>query len=381
VRALWKGAGTEARTLSTLYRRAAQQVARSSVGKRAAQRRSELEGETPYRHGLALVESERAGYGSRALEQALAEAVALAPGPDAVSLTVFATAEDPRAPLLAPHPRPAYGGTSDAALASAVAGARARELAVMLSLEVLAHPNGAWADVLSWTGAHDVELFFERYARVALHYALVAELLGTELFCFGSNLRESTRTEVDDERRDPERLEIRRKGWESLITRLRGAYLGDITYAARFPAEAQEIGFFERLDFLGLLFFPPVARASGAPTPEAVQRALRYELEQAFDLAVRWNRPLLLVQTGFPARSGSWARPQTPRGMLDLSSQQAFLAALAEALAAKSENRVVLRGLFLWNWPLDPALTGPEDGGFGLRGKPAAAALPRFFER
>jgi glycosyl hydrolase family 113 len=394
VRALWKGAGTDARTVSTLYRRGAETAGRpgerpgamrpSEASEETSEETSdEAGGETPFRHGLALVASEGAGYGSRRLDEALAAAGELAPGPDAVSLTLRATGEDPRAPLLDPHPLSSHATTSDAALASAVAAARARGLAVLVSLEVLSYPSGAWADVISWTGADDNERFFERYTRVALHQALTCELLGVELFSFGSNLRESTRTEVDEDTRDPrrleQRLELRKKGWQSLLARLRAAYLGDLTFAARFPGEAQEVGFYDRLDYLSVVFFPPLMREPGTPEPALLARTLRYQLEQAFDLAVRWNRPLLLLQTGFPARSDSWQRPQTPRGTPDPAAQRAFLEALAGELHARHENGAVLRGFFLWNWPLDAGRA--DASGFSLRGLPDETALRRLLER
>lgn len=387
VRALWKSTENEPKKIAALYTKgleaALKAVSGGGRGRRGGAKRvaREAAGQVPLRRGLALLEDERAGYASRATEAALDEALALDPGPDSVSLTVLACATDPRPPLLAPRLRSSHPATSDVALASACAAAHARELSVLLSLEVLSSPSGAWADVLSWTGPDDSLAFFARYERVALHEALLAELLGVEIFSFGSNLRESTRTEVQEERRDPERLVQRREGWTRLIQRLRGAYTGPLTYAARFPSEAQEIAFFEQLDFIGLLFYPSLTRTGEAPDEGELRRSLRYQLQQALDFAVRWNRPLLLSQLGFPSRADSWARSFVPRGALDLGAQERFFSALADVLETKLDNVETLRGYYLWNWPLDERASGPEDGGFSLRGKPVEAALRRLFAR
>ena len=211
--------------------------------------------------------------------------------------------------------------------------------------------------------------------------ALLAELLGVDVFCFGSNLRESTRTEVEEERRDPERLTQRREAWIRLVQRLRGAYTGPLTYAARFPGEAQEIAFFEQLDFIGLLFYPSLTRTEAVPDDGELHRSLRFQLQQALDFAVRWNRPLLLAQVGFPGRADSWGRAFVPRGALDLGAQERYLSALADVLATKLDGLDSLRGFFLWNWPLDEAVGGPEDAGFSLRAKPVESALRRLFAR
>jgi len=402
VRALWKGAVGDPERNSQLYQRAvgaATEATRRAGAKRSdAPERSEPRTDSaataakerpdtrerrarqsPFRSGLALVEDEHAGYGSRAVEQAIAGACALEPGPDALSLTVFATTEDPLAPLCAPHAQSVYASAADLALASAAGAARAADLDVLLSLEVLARPSGAWADVLSWTGADDQSLFWTRYERIAEHYALLSELLGLELFSFGSNLRESAQTEGQGEEKTSELHALRRANWKDLIARLRAAYRGGLVFTARSPAEAEAAGFLDQLDYIGLLFFP---RGLGAAPEEAeLRRVLRFELQQGLDLGVRWNKPLLLVQAGFPARADSWSRPMVPRGALDLVAQQRYFEALADVLEQKLENGATLRGFFLWNWSLDVAQAGALDAGFSLRGTPAESALRRLFAR
>jgi hypothetical protein len=333
----------------------------------------------PYRHGLALVEDGLLGYGSRAADGAIAEAHALDPGPDALSLTVFATTEDPLAPLCPARARAVHGSASDLALASTAAAARTAEMSLLLSLEVLAGPSGAWADVLSWTGVDEPARFWERYGLVAQHYALLCELLGIEAFSFGSNLRDSARTEGALEERNPELAEQRRAGWKDLIVRLRATYGGTLVFTSRSPAEAEETSFLEELDALGLFLYP---RGLGAAPDEAeLRRVLRFDLQKAIDLGVRWNRPLLLVQVGFPARADSWSNPMVPRGALDLDAQARYFEALADVLAQKLDNAATLRGTYLWNWPCDPARAGALDAGFSLRKKPVESALRRLFAR
>jgi hypothetical protein len=331
-----------------------------------------------FRRGLALIDGETS-YSSRAVDQALDEALELGIGPNAVSLTVFGSGEEPLPPACALAPPAVYGSASDLSLASASAAARAREMSVLLALEVLSWPSGAWADNISWTDPADTQAFFARYGRVALHYALLAELLDLESFSFGANLREVSRTDPKTAVRDPALFEQRRVGWRSLIRRLHAAYDGMLTYAFRFPVEGHESDFVEDLDAVGVSLYPRLAAPEREPSDEEIRRSLRFELQQALDLAVRWNRPLLVVQLGFPARDDSWSAPTLPRGAFDPSAQLRFFDALADVLASRLDNAAALRGYFLWNWPIDSR--AGSQGGFSLRGQPAESALRRLFER
>jgi hypothetical protein len=386
VRALWKGARLDKRRADTLYRKGVQ-LAQRSQGPRRAELPEDAPNSSPFLRGLALVESADVPCSSSLIDEALAEARRLGGGPNAASLTVFATLTDPDPPFASSERRVAFGSASDLALASAAAAIHRDGLRVLLSLEVLAQPNGAWADVWAWASPEDRSQFWKRYERVALHYALLAELCGIELYSLGSNLRESTRSAlgaagVDEAGAlDPEQAEQRCTSWKELIANVHRGYGGTLTYGARFPAEAGDICFFDQLDCLGLLLYPRVPLGDGHPDGEQIRRALRYELRQALDLAVRWNKPLLLVQLGFPSRAESWATPMVPRGALDPEAQERFFEALVDVLAERGPNYESLRGFFLWNWPLDPACAGPEEAGFSLRRKPVESALTRLFTR
>lgn len=381
MRAAWKGADLQAKKMAAGFKSGVQRAARTQAEQGAAGRailQRLVAG--PVRHGLTLVEGPGAGYGSRATGEALDEAMAIGAGPDAIALSVLAWADDASRPLVAPHAAPLGASASDVALAAAVAGAKGRGARVLLALEVLTRTGASWADAISWGRPADMNQFFAYYSRVALHYALLSELLAIEVFSLGGNLRDGARTEPRDEVQDPLFFKRRAAGWKTLIQRTRSAYRGGLTYTSRFPFEAQEVGFFGELDFVSVALFP---RFSGeaAPSDGELARLIRFELEKALELAVRWNKPLLVTQIGFPARDQSWTRSSLPRGKLDPEAQRRFLEALAEVLAGRLENGPALRGYYLWNWPLDAARARGTDGGFSLRGKPVAAALARLFGR
>ncbi|HEX6885575.1 MAG TPA: hypothetical protein VF530_19540 [Planctomycetota bacterium] len=378
LRALWKGARVDERRLSIAYGRAARSAAEGGMG--ARRERAGGRG-APFLRGLALIESERVRYSSSWVGEALLEAARLVPAPDAVSLTVLASAEDPAPVAAGARPRTAHGSATDLALLSAGAAARAHGLRVALALEVLARPHGAWADVLPWASPAERGEFWGRYERVALHYALLAELMGAEVYSFGANLATTPAGHFEDETPTEQQLEQRAQTWKSIVLRLQAAFRGSLTYGASLGDPSGEALFTPNLGHVGLHFFPGVAGAHAAPDDELLARTLRFELQQALDLAVRANKPLLLLQTGFPARRDSWALPHVPRGPADPAAQARYLGFLADALAADLENADTLRGFFLWNWPIDPEPDGAGDRGFSLRRPELAPVLARFFAR
>lgn len=383
LRAVWNGAELQPKRLVAGYQKGLIQVAKAlgaKAGPAAVQAQRQRIVSAGVRHGLALVESPEASYGSRALGRALDQAMLQGVGPDAISLTVFASERDTRGPLLPARPAAHYSPTSDVDLAAAVSGARGRGARVLLGLEILAAPSGSWADSLSWSRENvDRKEFFARLARVGGHYALLAELLGVEVLCCAANLRDGAKTAPRTAPQDPRRVKLLAEGWKTLFTHLRAAYRGALTYSARFPPEAEEVGFYDQLDFVGVSLFPRLA-AGVEPSAAELERMIRFELERALDLAVRWNKPLLVTHLGFPARADSWTRPWVPRGPPDAAAQQRYLAALAEVLAGRLENGAALRGFYLWNWPLD-------DGGaqvahdFSLRAGSLGEVLARLFAR
>jgi len=380
MRAAWKGADLQTKKMAAGFQAGVARAAKAQQGGLAAKTIQQRLVTAPVRHGLALVEGPGAGYSTRATGEALDEALAFGAGPDAVALSVLAWSDDPWRALVAPRGGPLGASASDVALAAATAGARGRGARVLLALEVLTETGASWADVITWARPAHMNAFFARYARVALHYALLSELLSIEVLSLGANLRDGARTEPREPVQDPTFFKRRAAGWKTLIQRLRGAYRGGLTYTSRFPSEAQEVGLFGELDFVSVALFPRFA-GTGVPSDGELVRLIRFELEKALELAVRWNKPLLVTQIGFPARDGSFARSAVPRGAIDPEPQRRFLEALAEVLAGRLENGPALRGFYLWNWPLDAARARGTDGGFSLRGKPVEAALTRLFAR
>jgi len=293
-------------------------------------------------------------------------------------------------PLESPLPgalarRAHFGLESDVALAAACVQARSAGHDVWFAFELLASPWSGYLGQATLTSLEQWEAFFDDYARVGTHAALLAELLGLSGFCIGSSLPSAT-TRLEGERlasADEFLLAIdaqRRSGWQALIARVRGLTSAALTYVARWDGELREVGFWGELDCVGYSAFAPLSPGGEQRLPAArLSDALGTQLLEAQAFARLQSKPLLVL-AGASSSADAWRRPWTSRGALDLEQQRAWCRALRDAWAYHDSQVPPLAGLCLWQWSPDPDAGGSRDRGFALQNKPAQAELRALFE-
>jgi len=385
VREIWNepGARLPAR-LRRAFEQAVDDLAQQVRPTAGIRRRRARSYQAPFRDGVALYDPlgrsapGRSSYARRSVAESLAGAAEL--GANAVSLTVFATEESPVPALVRLEHRAVHGSASDITLASALAAARQVSLRSMLVIEPLSSPGGTWGDGLVMSDRPKIARFFESFTRIATHYALLSELCGVEILCLGSNLTAAEKTLVWDDREGDAHLRaIALQHWTELIAQVRRCYRGALTHGARSPSEVDQVGFWRQLDYIGLAMYPSFFRAEIPEDDRPVRRIMRREIDRALQFSELWERRLLFTQTGFPSRAEGWRRAHAPRGPLDLEQQRRFYSLLGDIMV-KVRPGGALRGLYVWNWNVDPGAGGPADGGFTPQNKPAEAELPRLFE-
>ena len=321
----------------------------------------------------------RSPYVPRSVDASVDELRAL--GANAISLTAQVAVQPFEPALVTTRPRALDGLSSDAALASALASARARGMQSLLMLEPLFAPWSTWGDGALFTSKGEIELFFERFRRMARHYGLLASLLHVDSLCLGNALTNASNTIVHET--DPawvrEAKVHRLQLWRDLGSATRRVFPGELLYGARTLEEVERVAFWASFDTIGLLGFPPLA-PTDVPEPGAarLQASLRQELDRALEVAERFGRHVTYVQLGFPAREEAWHDPFVPRGGVSPESQERYYAALA-AVLREVPGRYDSLGLFLWNWdprsPADPL----RGGGYSPRGMPAVSHLESVF--
>jgi hypothetical protein len=321
------------------------------------------------------------GFGTRAAERSVQRLRWLGANSVAVVAPGVSFPGAPRVPF---EPRSAHPELidPDLALVASMRYAAGRGHGVMLRPLVLETPSGHWAADHAEESEARAEVFFERYGRLLVHAALLAELGGAELLCVGSELPKATRTDPLEDPWIPDFTNLSPERWRGMIARARGAFGGALTYAADPQGEAQRIGFWDALDRPGIDLYGSLTMPPGEPQrPEDSMEvgAQRVALRNAIKLGVDFGRPCLVIEIGFPSSAMGWQFTDETRGPPDLDEQTRALAALARAFEIEAPPRTQLGGLYLWGWSTDPGAGSDLDESYTFQNRPGERFVKRLF--
>ncbi|MAF65940.1 MAG: hypothetical protein CMJ84_09835 [Planctomycetes bacterium] len=264
----------------------------------------------------------------------------------------------------------------DAALALAVARARAAGArSVLLQPHVLLSESAGYSAWRKRTSTDDWEEFFVHLERALVHYALLAERIGCDVLCVGTEL-----WPAHGDGGGAELWAVKAAGWRAAIRSVREHFHGAVTYAARWPAEARRVPFWDALDLVGVTLYPSLDLARDSSRPGRIRNRLKRSLSELGDFALEQGSAALVVEAGFRATADAAVEPELGTGELDLAEQALLWEALARAVAAARASRAPLAGVFVWCWQSELHAGGRFDRGFTPCGKPAQALLRPLFK-
>lgn len=221
------------------------------------------------------------------------------------------------------------------------------------------------------TSEADWDRWWRTYRRYVLHHAVLAAYAEAELFAVGVEL---------------ERTVQRRDDWSALIRDVRRVYPGAVTYAANWAQGAEEVGFWDALDAVGVDAYYPLVESgpdtaqgsTAGPSAAELARGAAAVADRLEALARRTGKPVLLTEVGFAARRAAWVDPHEEGGEASPEDQARAYRALLGAL----EDRPWLRGVFVWKaMSGDRIRPGLESPAFRFLGHPAEGAVAEFFRR
>lgn len=234
---------------------------------------------------------------------------------------------------------------SDASLEHAVTTARGLGLRVMLKLHVDVQ-DGTWRGELA---PEDVDAWFRSYTRMVSQYAEFARRHDLDGLILGTELRALT-TAAHTGR------------WQTLIAEVRARYGGPLSYAANWD-EYQVVGFWDRLDFIGVdAYFPlvDVKQTSDPSLPEIVRAWHRYLGKHGFGswvqeldrFAAALQKPMIFTEIGYRSQDGAadapWLDDNGLSANLDLQRR------LYEAVYTIFASKPYFRGIYWWRWDIEP---------------------------
>ena len=284
-------------------------------------------------------------------------------GADWISQTPFGWCRSTGDPEIRFSGQRGYWGETDEGLVATARWARQRGLSTLLKPHLWV--RRAWCGEIEMKNEADWRRFFDDYESFIVHYARLAETNGMPALAIGTELTKTSKRTAD---------------WLRVIERVRTVYRGRLTYCANWH-EAEDVGFWSALDFVGVQAYFPLRVSRG--TPEALQAAWTPIAARLERLHARTGRPIVFTEVGYKSLTDSLDEPwiwQT-QGTADFALQRDAYA----AMFASVWDRPWFGGAFVWKW--HPELGAPpappvgRERDFTPQGKPALEVIRSYYKR
>lgn len=252
------------------------------------------------------------------------------------------------------------GSENDASVIKAAHEAQERGMVVMLKPQIWSHMG--WPGDIAMKNEEDWSLFFSYYENWIMHYALLAEMYGIELFCAGVEFQQATLTHPE--------------AWETLFRKIRSLYGGYLTYAANWGAEIEGARIWDQLDFISVNCYYPISKQE-SPTDEELLSGMEAVLDKLEQIDRRTDKPMMITEIGFKSIDKPWIQPHADHDEQGVNNDSQVRCYEAMFRALKDESWI--QGIYLWQWPsyMDYYRHNPK--GFTPAGKPAEEVVRKYF--
>jgi hypothetical protein len=167
--------------------------------------------------------------------------------------------------------------------------------------------------------------------------------------------------------------------WSALIAELRATFHGKLTYSANWD-EAEDVGFWDQLDWIGVNAFYPLASRDDASDDE-YRKGAGEALERLHELSRIVDKPVVLIEIGYTTRKNAAVQPWLwPDDMQDVIVDEREQARALSALAGAAASREFIHGFYVWRYYANLDDVSQEAvWGFSPHGKLAEPMLERIF--
>lgn len=258
-----------------------------------------------------------------------------------------------------------YKTASDESIIFAIRKLHELKFKVMLKPHLdLVNPEGKWRGEINFATPEQWRSWFEYYNEFILHYAKLAAQENVELLCIGTELTRATLSQP--------------QAWRDLIKQIREVYKGQLTYAANWHLEYNQIEFWNALDYAGIdAYFPLVCTDN--PQVEELKSAWSDWLRELEAWQKRIKKPVIFVEVGYKSCGGATDEPwqHIAVGNLDLQLQVNCYQALLETFWDKPW----FYGVYWWYWGVHPKMGGEFNRGFTPQNKPAQETIREWYSK
>jgi hypothetical protein len=299
------------------------------------------------------------GYGSQKADDALLE-MKESLFVNAVAIVPYSFLKNPNTAV--PIPVVKRSGTeTDEAVVHTCVSSKKLGLTVMLKPQLWLG-GGSWPGDIAMPSDEDWDTFFKFYKHWILHYAMLAEIYDLDVLCLGTEMVKTTAA--------------REKDWRELIRSVRQVYRGQLTYAANWGEEFENIQLWDELDFIGLNCYYPLS-AKDNPSDRELENAFEGILKKAKKKSEAYGKPLIFTEIGFASVQAPWKKPHEDWGELTYNAEHQKRC--YEIVFKCLENQAWCQGILWWKFPSDMYGHRRRETTFSPFGKPAAEVVRQWF--
>ena len=244
-----------------------------------------------------------------------------------------------------------------------------------LGMHVILKPH-IWVGRYSSEGQTRAHIGFEseeaweaweaQYRAYVMHYAQLAARVGAPMLVVGTELHRPAR----------ERPEY----WRALIAEVREVYPGQLTYAANWWEEYEDVTFWEDLDYIGIQGYFELSKDAD-PSREALVQGWAPYKETMQSLSAYTGRPVLFTELGYRNVPDAAAKPWRWPSRSDAALQPAdeLQVRLYDVFFESLWDEPWFAGVILWKWAPQPGRRSSM--GFSPQGKPAESVIADWFTK
>ncbi|MEQ8475137.1 hypothetical protein [Fulvivirga sp.] len=246
--------------------------------------------------------------------------------------------------------------------------AKTIEMAHSMNMSVMVKPH-VWVRGQGWPGDFQPDseekwkLWETSYTKYILAYAKIADSVNAELFCIGTEFRKA--------------VVQRPEYWKGLISEVKKAYKGKITYAANWD-NFENVTFWDQLDYIGIDAYFPVSEEK-TPSKDQIKEQWAESKSQLKKLSDKHNKPILFTEFGFQSvdftADGHWKYDQDTLAVNHQAQANAF-----DATFDTFWKEDWFAGGFVWKWHTNHEnIGGVACKEFTPQNKPAEGVIKEWF--
>ncbi|MEL6390613.1 MAG: hypothetical protein AAFQ02_10645 [Bacteroidota bacterium] len=259
-------------------------------------------------------------------------------GVDWISQTPFGWMKGIDSPVVVGGFERAWWGEADRGLRHTTKLASAQGVKTILKPHIwLRSDDGKWRPDIAMNSEAEWQAWFESYGDWMMHYAVLAEELGIELLCIGTELHQTTKTHPEE--------------WRQMIRQIKAVYSGELTYAANWYEEVIDVAFWDELDYIGVQAYYPLTRKT-LPTRHDIEKGWKKPIRTLSELSKSYGKPVIFTEIGYKntadAAREPWTWPQQMDDRIERSENTQI--ECYEGMFNALWDEPWLAGIFIWKW-------------------------------